>query len=115
MAKQNFDNGILATGIEALLKEGHPVTIPVNGTSMEPFLKDGRDYVTLRHYDDGKLKRGDVVLARSGGNGHIVLHRIVGRKDGMFTLQGDGNPLKAEEAGTEDIIGKAVSVTRKGK
>lgn len=115
MAKQNFDNGILASGIDALLKERHPVTIPVNGTSMEPFLKDGRDYVTLRHCDAGKLKRGNVVLARSGGNGHIVLHRIVGRKGDVFILQGDGNPLKTEEAKTADIIGKAVSVTRKGK
>ena len=115
MTKQNFDNGILAAGIAALLKEGHPVTIPINGISMEPFLKDGRDYVTLRLYDACKLKRGDVVLARSGGNGHIVLHRIVSRKGNLFILQGDGNPLKTEKARIEDIIGKAVSVTRKGK
>ena len=116
MVKQCFNNEVLFEEIAALLREGHVVTIPVKGRSMSPFLADGRDAVTLQACGAGdKLKPGDVVLARTGRTGMIVLHRIIARKGEWLTLQGDANPLQTERASMEDVVGVAVSFTRKGK
>lgn len=112
--KQSFDNKILTAEIAKLLKEGKTVTIPVKGNSMRPFLKDGRDSVTLRQATPETLKPGEVVLAAVNGTGKTVLHRIVDRRGNRLLLQGDGN-RGTEETDVQAVTGIAVAVVRKGR
>lgn len=90
MARQSFDNALMATEIASLIKDGHSVTIPVKGNSMAPFLIDGRDSVTLSRCNADELKPGDVVMALAGNQDTVVLHRIIAREGEWLTLQGDG-------------------------
>ena len=45
--KKSIPNEILLPEVARLIKEGHTVTITVRGNSMNPFLVDRRDRVTL--------------------------------------------------------------------
>ena len=100
--------------VEELLREKRTVTIPARGTSMIPFIEEGRDRVELSGTDLHGLKRGDIVLARTDKG--LVLHRIVKKEEGgNFILMGDGNLHTTERCSEEDILGKAVRICREGK
>lgn len=89
------------------------VTFIVRGVSMHPFLGNGRDKVIL--VPPRKPKLGDVVLAEVMEK-RYALHRVIAIKDGVYTMQGDGNPKRMKEYFTEDkIIGIADGFIRKGK
>ena len=79
-----MDTQAYLDNICSLLQQGHtPVSIPVSGNSMCPFLHPG-DQVFLEK-PQGALKKGDVVLF-TRLTGQYVLHRI--RKvnpDGSFS------------------------------
>ena len=89
------------------------VTFVVRGFSMRPFLEDGRDKVILVPPREPKV--GDVVLAEVREQTY-ALHRVIKIKDGVYTMRGDGNPLRMTEEFTYDkIIGLAEAFIRKGK
>lgn len=98
----------------AMLRQGHtPVSIPVSGISMCPFLHPG-DQVFLE-LPQGKLKHGDVVLF-TRPTGQYILHRI--RKinaDGSYTMMGDNQTWTEKVASAEQIHAKVVAVQRSGK
>lgn len=96
-----------------LVDDGVIVTLPVNGTSMLPFIIGGRESVILQKPRQPKI--GDVVLAWVEGCRYVV-HRII-RVDGEnVTLMGDGNLAGTEHCTTGDL--KAIAthvVSRDGK
>ena len=64
------------------------VSAPCRGSSMRGTLAEGDGLrIAARSYD--ALRRGDVVAFR--GAGRLIAHRIVGRRDGFWITQGDGN------------------------
>lgn len=89
--------------VESEIREGGSVRFRVKGNSMSPLLRDGKDEVVLHPCSAGELERLDVVLFRY--RGRHILHRIVGKRDGLFILQGDGVCAFHEECGAEDIVG----------
>ena len=96
-----------------LVDDGVIVTLPVNGTSMLPFIIGGRESVILQKPRQPKI--GDVVLAWVEDCRYVV-HRII-RVDGEnVTLMGDGNLAGTEHCTTGDL--KAIAthvVSRDGK
>ena len=89
------------------------VTFIVRGFSMRPFLEDGRDKVILA--PPRKPKIGDVVLAEVREQTY-ALHRVFKIENEVYTMRGDGNPLRMTEQFTYDkIIGIADGFVRKGK
>ena len=62
--KKSIPNEILLPEVARLIKEGHTVTITVRGNSMNPFLVDRRDRVTLGDFTTEQLQPGVAVLAR---------------------------------------------------
>ena len=108
---KQFPNVVLLPQIEALLNEGHTVTLQLRGYSMRPFLEDNRDKALL--IKACHIAVGDAVLARLTQGGY-VLHRIVKIKGDDITLLGDGN-LVPEHCKRSDIIGFAVGFYRKGR
>lgn len=88
------------------------VPVPVQGTSMRPFLGNG-DFVFLDAVDS-PVKKGDIILFRRA-NGRYILHRVYKvKKQGIFLMLGDGQ-LVTEPIAREQMMGRVVRVTRRGK
>lgn len=97
----------------ALLEAGHGITIPVAGTSMEPFLKDQRDQVYLeKTQTDTPLRSGEIVLF-TRPDGQYVLHRIVKVSSEQLIIRGD-NQLWTETISPEQVRGVVRKVRRNG-
>ena len=113
--QKKVDNHLFMQEIKRMFNEEgkKSVTFIVRGFSMRPFLENGRDKVIL--VPPRKPKIGDVVLAEIMEK-RYALHRIISIKDGVYTMQGDGNPKRMKERFTEEkIIGIADAFVRKGK
>lgn len=96
---------------ENLPDEG--MTLKVQGTSMQPFLYNGRDAVTFRK-PDRKLKKGDVIVFRRGK--FYLMHRIVKiGNDGFITAMGDNTFSPDTHIAPEDVKAILVSAIRAGK
>ena len=88
---------VLVETIEA----GKEFVLPINGTSMQPFLHTG-DRVVLINAD--KLKRLDAILYKRS-DGHVVFHRIIKCKKDYFLVAGD-NQTNLEEVARDQIVAK---------
>ena len=98
--------------IKEKIEDGGTVRIPITGTSMNPLLYWGRDYVDLVKCE--KPQKYDIIFYRRD-DGAFVLHRIVGKNDKGFILCGD-NQWKKEFGITEKhIIAVVKTITRKDK
>lgn len=64
-----------------------PVTICLEGESMRPLIRKGRDPVTIVPVR-GELKKGDVVLFTLG-DGRYVVHRVWRLREGLARTLGD--------------------------
>lgn len=114
MKTKQIANDILLPETARLITEGHTVTHIVRGNSMNPFLVDRRDKVTLSSFADADLKRGAFVLAIDS-TGRFVLHRILCRNRKELILIGDGNVRETETSSTDQVMGIVTEVIRKGK
>lgn len=104
-------NDIFFQHVEQELSKGNPVLIPLKGTSMFPFIRNGKDKVLLSAVSPvTPLHKLDVVLFRYKGN--HVLHRIISINGDTYTIQGDGIYASHETCTRLDIIAKAVEIHR---
>lgn len=99
--------------ISGLLAQGHTgLPVPVAGTSMCPFLRNG-DTVYLDPVT-APLQPGDVVLY-TRGNGRYILHRVVDvRPNGIVMILGD-NQSQTEPVPASRVIAIMTAACRKGK
>ena len=72
--------------IKEVIEKGGEFRLFPRGTSMLPLLIEGDDSVMLGAATD--IKTGDVVLYRRK-NGAFVLHRLIEKRSGTFTMCGD--------------------------
>ncbi len=108
------DKAIMMEEIRTLISEGRTVSLTVKGNSMNPFLVNLRDRITLGPWKDGDIKKGCVALVRDV-RGNYLVHRIIERKENCVILLGDGNVGFTETATFDNIIGIMYSATRKGR
>jgi hypothetical protein len=107
MTKKVLPNEMVLEEASRLLEEGREVVITPLGNSMLPFIRGGKDEVTLKvmpHIDVG-----DIVLARLPGPTY-VLHRVVDRNRSLLTLMGDGNLRGTESCTRDDVLGTVTSI-----
>ena len=95
------------------LNAGYEVTFSPRGTSMLPFLKEGRDTVTLK-LPQGRLKKYDVAFYQRK-NGQYVLHRVARVGEGDYTFIGDNQFVLEKGIEEDQIIAVCSSFDRKGK
>ena len=102
--------------LDSMRRDGS-VTVPVSGTSMNPFLGHLRDTVTLVPTGERRLRRGDIALyvRRSGGLEKYVMHRVVGIKQGKYSFCGDAQTTPDRGVERDNILAVAVSACRRGK
>lgn len=96
-----------------MLQEGYDAEFTVTGNSMWPLFAHGRDRVTVRRVGDAPLKKGDIVLLQT--EHRYLLHRITRIKNGMVQTTGDHNCYHDDFVYVENILGRVVCFTRKGK
>ena len=109
-------NEILLPIVREEIAAGKSVTLIVRGNSMNPFLVDRRDKVTIAPFTFPQPQLGDFVLAYEADTGRYLLHRFVRRaSNGDCILLGDGN-LKGttERILPTDMIGVVTEMQRKG-
>ena len=95
------------------LSKGEKVTMRGSGNSMIPYLR-ARDSFVLSPYRPEDLKTGRIVLFSYQGK--YIIHRIIGRKDECFIIQGDGVCKNKEIVPEKDIIAIVWTIIRsKGK
>ncbi len=117
-------NCLLLPQIKDLILNGHTVTILVRGNSMNPFMVDRRDKVTIAPLNH-EPRIGDLLLAYDAPYDRYVLHRLIrteypsaGKSDSqnsetMYVLMGDGNTQGTECILRQDIIGVVTAILRK--
>ena len=111
MDKRVVANEILLEEAARLMAEGREVTFTPLGNSMLPFIRGGKDSVTLKA--NPAVKRGDMALVRL--DGRYVLHRVIAVDGDRITLMGDGNLSGTESCTLADVLGTVVSVQRNGR
>ncbi len=107
------DKSIMMEEIRQLISEGRTVSLTVKGNSMNPFMVNLRDQITLGPWKEEDLKKGTVALVRDVRGTHLV-HRIIRKDENTVTLLGDGNIGFTETATLDNVIGIMYSVQRKG-
>lgn len=106
-------NEMLLPQVCRLLAQGKQVKLRAKGSSMQPFI-DGEQDVLVLAPPPARLRRGDVVLARTDGEGYVI-HRIVRLRGGRVVLMGDGNLARCETCSHSGIRGHATHRIRGGK
>ena len=100
--------------IAQCVESGSEVILTVTGNSMRPFLVDKRDQVVLIKANAEALQEGDVPLYQRR-NGKYVLHRMVKRENGSYTMLGDAQVDLEKGIMPDQIIAVAKAFIRKGK
>lgn len=108
-----YDDRVLEE-VRKLISEGRHVSIAARGNSMNPFIIDKRDQVTLGPWKNDDITKRSVVLVKDSKERYI-LHRVIRREGDILTLMGDGNLKGTETTHISEVIGIMKSVTRKGR
>lgn len=95
-----------------IMNECGSVDLPVQGKSMRPFLKAGRDSVQLVK-PDGQFKKGDIVVYRR--NDKYLLHRIVAVGTETVSIAGDNEFQPETGIDRGRIVAVVSKVRRDGK
>lgn len=95
-----------------VLKESGTVTLPVQGRSMLPFLKEGRDRVVLS-LPDGNFRKGDIVVYHRGKA--YVMHRIISVSGNTVSIMGDNETNPDSGVNIENIVAAVEKAERKGR
>lgn len=109
-----INKALMMEDIRQLISEGRSVTITAKGNSMNPFIVDRRDQITLSPFKDEDLRRGCVALVRDV-RGEYLIHRVIRREGDMIILLGDGNLKATEKAHVSEVIALMHSIERKGR
>ena len=112
MMKMVVHNDEFFSQVLESLDNGLTATIPVKGFSMLPFIRGGKDLVTLEKAT-GEIKRDDIVLFYMGGR--YIMHRVLKAEAGKYDIQGDGVWLGHEHPSRDQILAKATTIIRAGK
>lgn len=89
-----------------------PVTICLEGESMRPLIRKGRDPVTIVPVR-GALKKGDVVLFTLG-DGRYVVHRVWRLREGLVRTLGDNCVNPEPWFPRTQVLGQVIRFSRNG-
>ncbi len=111
---RTVDMGILIEPILSSLAEGTEVILSGRGTSMEPFLTEGRDRIVLSPPHGGRPHVGEIYLYRRLNGGYSI-HRVYAVKNGCVTMLGDAQLFLERGIPIDNLLGRAVRVIRENE
>lgn len=103
MRKVVVPNEFLAEAAK-LLKEDKAVKLHIDGQSMFPFIRGGKDLVEVIPWSVEK-ELPTWCCPFYQWNGQYMIHRLIGEKEGVCRMMGDGNLCRVEEVERHEIIG----------
>lgn len=116
MTVETSSASVIKSTFEEILARDGMLTYRIQGVSMEPMLRQGRDLVTVRAAKPGeRFKEGDVVLYYRRPDCKHTLHRIVGVGLGGYTILGDNCVAYEWDIPFGDVLGVLVSFVRDGR
>ena len=86
---------------------------PNKGTSMRPFIRQGRDLIVVSQKPAGRLRKYDVPLYRTD-RGQYVLHRILKVRAQDYVICGDNNWKREFGIRDSQIVGVLTAIVRDG-
>ena len=102
----------LAPVIEQTVSDGRKVKFTITGNSMFPLFSDRRDRVIVEKAES--VKKYDIVL-HLRDDGHYILHRVIGVKNGLYTIAGDNEISRERNVRPDQIIAKVTAFERKDR
>jgi signal peptidase I len=105
---------VLVQVLRAVLDKGAPVRFRAKGFSMSPFIKN-EDVVTLSPLQNASPGVGEVIAFVLQGKDKLCVHRVVGKKGGIYVTKGDNSSEADESVPRENILGSVTRVERNGK
>ena len=97
-----------------LVSGGASVPLVVSGSSMEPFLRDGRDTVILTSPTSDAPRRGDIMLF-TRQDGSYVLHRVCRVTPEALWFVGDAQSFIEGPIPRESLVAAVRTVIRRGR
>ena len=111
---KNADFMELSRGI---LTRGDSIRFKALGSSMFPLIQNG-DLLTIRPFEVGDVKPGDVIFYETRGN-NCVAHRVIridSRNDHLDLItKGDASPSSIETIQKEQVLGQVVKIHRRNR
>jgi hypothetical protein len=114
------DPGVLKLGspglaglIREVLARGSRVRLRAGGASMQPYLRDGD--ILIIGVPTRPLKIGDVAAFTAPPDGALLIHRLIGVRDGSLRFKGDGVRFVDPPIRAEDVLGIVLTVERAGR
>ena len=98
----------------AVLDKGRSFRFLAKGFSMVPFIKDG-DVITIAPFLGRKPRVGEVVAFISPQKKGLAVHRIIGKSESKYVLQGDNVPERDGMIPAHEILGYVERVERQGR
>ena len=108
MKKQEIKLEQMESTIRKVLTAGGSFSFYPRGTSMQPFIVQGRDKVTLAALPD-RIKKYDIILYKRE-NGTFVLHRVTGKKENAYIFRGDNQFSDEYGIKREQMIGRVTEI-----
>jgi hypothetical protein len=108
-----LSNSALIEVIKGVMGKGASFRFRASGWSMSPFIRDG-DILTLIPMERGP-SIGDVVAFINPMNGKLVVHRLIGKNNGLYRFKGDNLNEIDGDVPYEGILGKVSRVERLNK
>ena len=105
---------VLVELLRAVLERGQPFRFEAPGFSMSPFIQDS-DAITVAPLSGAAPHLGDVVAFIRPETGKLVVHRVVGKQDGAFLIQGDNAEETDGPVPAANVLGRVTRVERDGK
>jgi hypothetical protein len=100
---------LAARVIAASLRAGERVRWTVRGASMWPAIPDGSEVEVMPCAADA-LRPGDIAAYARGDT--VVVHRLLGRRDGALRFRGDSLGREDAPVRPDDVLGRAVVLRR---
>ncbi len=114
MEKIEFSTSEISASLEEIINAGGSFTLCVSGSSMNPFLVHGRDFVKLKKCRPQDIKKGRILLFRRS-SGELVLHRVKRvLSDGSLIMNGDAQ-VWCETVSPDTVIAAVSDIECKGK
>ena len=114
MEKMVFSSKEIANSIKETIDEGGCFPLVVTGTSMQPFLENGKDVVWICKCAPSDIKKGSILLFERADKS-LVLHRVNKiLPDGKLLMNGD-NHKWTEKISIEQVIAIVNAIEKDGK
>jgi hypothetical protein len=106
-----LDGASLAKLLEAALAKEHSFRFQAKGYSMSPFIRDG-DTLTISVLQNTTLSIGAIVAFLPPPAKKLIVHRVIGRKAGLYLLKGDRAFNSDGLVQRQDIVGRLSAIER---